>query len=303
MDIREEILNLKRELNAAILAHNYQPYEVQEIADFVGDSLELSLISTKLDAEVIVFAGVRFMAEQTKALNPNKKVLMPIPSALCSLASLVTVEMIKEYKEKYPGAPLVVYVNSPIEVKAEADYIVTSANATKLVSKLNSDTILFSPDANLAHYVAKVTGKKVIAIPPTGHCYVHLLITPYDILEAKRKYPDAIALVHPEVPPETQELADYIAGTSGMIKFVSRSDHKKFLIGTETGMLNRLRREFPDKEFYPIVPNADCIGMKKITLESIYYSLKNLVYEVVIKEEYMHKVRRALDRSFEILGV
>lgn len=302
MNLRESILDLKRKLNAVILAHNYQPYEVQEIADFVGDSLELSLLARNLDAEIIVFAGVRFMAEQTKALDPYKKVLIPTPSAVCSLASLVTVDMTREYRKRFPDAPLVVYVNSPIDVKAEADYIVTSANAVKLISKLDSDTVLFTPDANLAHYIAKITGKKIIAIPPTGHCYVHMSITSHDVLEAKKKYPSATVLVHPEVPPETQELADHIAGTSGMVKFVSRSNSKVFLIGTEVGMLNRLRREFPDKEFYPIVPNAECIGMKRITLEYIYRSLRDLVYEIQIKDEYATRVRQALERSFRILG-
>jgi len=303
VDIRKEIQSLKKKLNAVILAHNYQSYEVQSIADFVGDSLELSLESRKTDAEIIVFAGVKFMAEQAKVLNPNKKVLIPTPSAVCSLANMVTVKMLEEYRRRYPDAPLVVYVNSPIEVKASADYIVTSASAVSVISKLDSDTILFAPDANLAHYVAEVTKKKIVPIPPTGHCYVHLLITPYDILEAKKKYPNGVVIVHPEVPSESQKLADYVGGTSGMVRFVAKTDAKVFLVGTETGMLNRLRRDFPDKEFYPIVSKADCIGMKKITLESIYLSLKNMVYEVSVREEYAKRVREALERTFKLLGV
>ena len=302
-DIREEILRLKERNNAIILAHNYQALEIQEIADFVGDSLELSLRSREADAEIIVFAGVRFMAEQAQVLNPDKRILIPVPSAICSLASMVTVDMIRKYRKYYPEAPIVVYVNSPIEVKAEADYVVTSASAASVVSKLDADTIIFAPDSNLANYVSRITKKRIIPVPPTGHCYVHLLITPYDILEAKKQHPEAVVMVHPEVPPESQKIADYIGGTSGMVKFVARSDSKVFLVGTETGMLNRLRREFPDKKFYPIVPQADCIGMKKITLESIYRSLRDMVYEISVEEKYARRVRAALERTFDLLGV
>jgi len=295
-------LKLKKDKNAVILAHNYQDKEVQEVADIVGDSLKLSLAARETDADIILFAGVKFMAEQAKVLNPEKKVLIPDPSSLCSLAAMVNEEMVKEYKERYPDAPLVVYVNSPIEIKAMADYIVTSANALDVISKLESDVVLFSPDSNLANWVAEKTGKKIITIPPTGHCYVHLLITGYDVIRMKEKYPDAVVMVHPEVPKEAKRYADFIGGTGAMVKFVSKSNARRFLVGTEVGMLNRLRREFPKKQFIPIVDKAQCIGMKKINIEKVYWSLLDEVYEVEVDQKIAKRVREALERTFALTG-
>ena len=303
MRLKEEIENLKKRKNIAILAHNYQLDEIQRVADIVGDSLELSLKSMKLDVDTIIFAGVKFMAEQVKVLNMEKRILMPDPGAICSLAHMISKEIVVEYKKKFPEAPLVIYVNAPTEIKALADYVVTSANAADLVARLDEDIILFGPDANLADHVAQKTGKKVIPVPPMGHCYVHLLITIYDVKKAKQKYPDAPIIVHPEVPREVRKFADYIGSTGQMIKIVRNINAKRILIGTETGMIYRLKREFPNKEFIPIVENAVCIGMKKNTLEKILYSLQNEVYEVDVKPSVANNVRKAILRTFEVLGL
>ncbi|MHA1506591.1 MAG: quinolinate synthase NadA [Candidatus Asgardarchaeia archaeon] len=302
-EIVRKIKELKEEKDAVILAHNYQSYEVQELADFVGDSLGLSLKSMEVDAKIIVFAGVKFMAEQAKVLNPKKKVLIPDPGALCSLAAMVDEEVLKGYREKYPDAPLIVYVNSPISVKSMADYIVTSSNAADVIEKVDSDIVLFSPDANLASYISKKTSKEIIPVPPTGHCYVHLLITPHDIERARKLHPDAVVIVHGEVPEESKELADFVGSTGQMIKFVAKSKEKKFLIGTEVGMINRLRRDFPDKEFIPVVENDLCIGMKKITVEKILSSLEKEVYEVSVREDVAKKIREAILRTYDLIGV
>lgn len=303
MRLKEEIENLKKRKNIAILAHNYQLDEIQRVADIVGDSLELSLKSMRLDVDTIIFAGVKFMAEQVKILNMEKRILMPDLGAICSLAHMISKEIVVEYKKKFPEAPLVIYVNAPTEIKALADYVVTSANAADLVARLDEDIILFGPDANLADHVAQKTGKKVIPVPPMGHCYVHLLITIYDVKKAKQKYPDAPIIVHPEVPREVRKFADYIGSTGQMIKIVRNINAKRILIGTETGMIYRLKREFPNKEFIPIVENAVCIGMKKNTLEKILYSLQNEVYEVDVKPSVANNVRKAILRTFEVLGV
>lgn len=303
MSIRERIEALKRGRNAVILAHNYQSREVQEIADFVGDSLELSLKSMSVEAEVIVFAGVYFMAEQAKILNPDKRVLIPNRGALCSLAAMVNMGIVNEYKNKYPNAPLVVYVNSPANIKAVSDYVVTSANALDVISKLDAETILFSPDANLASYVAEKTGKNIVAVPSTGHCYVHLLITPSDIISAKKMHPNAVVMVHPEVPPETRKLADFIGGTGAMVRYVGNSGKKEFIVGTEVGMINRLERDYPNKLFYPATLHAKCIGMKKTSLEDIYLSLKEMKNEVILDKKIMDKAREALNRTFDLLGL
>ena len=303
MRLKEEIENLKKRKNIAILAHNYQLDEIQRVADIVGDSLELSLKSMRLDVDTIIFAGVKFMAEQVKILNMEKRILMPDLGAICSLAHMISKEIVVEYKKKFPEAPLVIYVNAPTEIKALADYVVTSANAADLVARLDEDIILFGPDANLADHVAQKTGKKVIPVPPMGHCYVHLLITIYDVKKAKQKYPDAPIIVHPEVPREVRKFADYIGSTGQMIKIVRNINAKRILIGTETGMIYRLKREFPNKEFIPIVENTVCIGMKKNTLEKILYSLQNEVYEVDVKPSVANNVRKAILRTFEVLGV
>ena len=299
----DEVLRLKREVDAVILAHNYQLPEIQDIADYVGDSLELSIKAMNVDAKYIVFAGVRFMVEQAAILARDKIVLHPEPDAGCPLADSITVEDIKWARKKYPGAPIVLYVNSPAEVKAEADYIVTSSSAVKLISQLDADTIVFGPDRNLADHVARVTGKNIVAVPSHGYCPVHEMIKPEHILELKRKYPDAKVSVHPECTREVRALADHIGSTSQMVKYVKENNAKYFIIGTETGLLYRIKKENPGKEAVPAYDKAICIDMKKITLEKIIRSLREKVYVVKIPDDIAERVLRVLERSYELLGV
>lgn len=298
MDIVEEILKLKEERNAVILAHNYQLPEVQDIADFIGDSLELARKATKVDADVIVFAGVDFMAETAKILNPDKTVLLPSRRATCAMANMLKVEHIIEAKRKYPNAPVVLYVNSTAETKAYADVTVTSANAVKIVSKLDADVVIFGPDKNLAHYVAKMTGKKVIPVPPNGHCYVHQKFTIEDVERAKKLYPNAKLMVHPECIPEVQEKADIIVSTGGMIK--NACLHDEWVVFTEREMVYRLKKLYPEKKFYPAREDAICIGMKAITLKHIYESLRDMKYKVEVPRDIAEKARRAIERMLEM---
>ncbi len=294
MSIGEEIEKLKREKNAIILAHNYQRPDVQELADFVGDSLELARKATQIDSSLIIFAGVDFMAETAAILNPDKKVLIPSRIASCEMARYLTPEIIEAYRKKYPDAKVVLYVNSTAACKALADITCTSANAVKVVNSLDADTILFGPDANLAAYVARHTDKKIIPMPPNGHCYVH---TNLGIDNIRR---DGVLMVHPECPVELQEIADVIASTGGMVKFAAKSDAKRFIVATERDMTARLKRDFPDKEFIPAWPYAICLGMKQITPENVLRSLKEEVYEIKVPEEIAKKAREAIERMLEV---
>nr|6ORA_A Chain A, Quinolinate synthase A [Pyrococcus horikoshii OT3]6ORA_B Chain B, Quinolinate synthase A [Pyrococcus horikoshii OT3] len=298
MDLVEEILRLKEERNAIILAHNYQLPEVQDIADFIGDSLELARRATRVDADVIVFAGVDFMAETAKILNPDKVVLIPSREATCAMANMLKVEHILEAKRKYPNAPVVLYVNSTAEAKAYADVTVTSANAVEVVKKLDSDVVIFGPDKNLAHYVAKMTGKKIIPVPSKGHCYVHQKFTLDDVERAKKLHPNAKLMIHPQCIPEVQEKADIIASTGGMIKRACEWD--EWVVFTEREMVYRLRKLYPQKKFYPAREDAFCIGMKAITLKNIYESLKDMKYKVEVPEEIARKARKAIERMLEM---
>ncbi len=294
MNLKEEITKLKKERNAIIMAHNYQIGEVQRIADFVGDSLELARKATQVGADVIVFAGVDFMAETAAILNPDKMVLIPSKIASCEMARFLTPELIKEYKKKYPDATVVLYVNSTADCKALADITCTSANAVKVVNSLDADTILFGPDSNLAHYVAERTNKKIIPLPPNGHCYVHTNLNVENVPH------DGVLMVHPECPAELQVKADVIASTGGMVKYVAKSNAKKFIVATERDMVERLKREYPDREFVPAWPYAICLGMKQINLQKIYESLKDLKYEVRVPENIANKARKAIERMLEV---
>ncbi len=294
MGLREEIEKLKREKNAVILAHNYQLREVQEIADFRGDSLELARKAKNIDADYIVFAGVDFMAETAAILNPDKTVLIPSRAASCEMAKYLTAERVREYKKRYPNAAVVLYVNSSAEAKAEADIVCTSANAIKVVNSLPNDTILFGPDSNLASYVAEHTDKRIIPLPPEGHCYVHTSFDPMDIPR------DGVIMVHPECPKEIRDMGDVVASTGGMVKYVRNSDAKRFVVVTERDMVERLRLEFPDREFIPAWSNAICLGMKKITLEKILFSLREEKYEIVVPEDIANRARRAIERMLEV---
>ncbi len=294
----EEILRLKEERNAIIMAHNYQLPEIQDIADFLGDSLELARKAVNVDAEVIVFAGVDFMAETAKILNPEKTVLLPTRRATCAMANMLKPEHIIEAKKKYPDAPVVLYVNTTAETKAYADVTVTSANAVKIVEKLESDVIIFGPDKNLAHYVAKQTGKKVIPVPEYGHCYVHRQFTLEDVERARRLHPNAKLMVHPECEPEVQERADIIVSTGGMIR--RACEHEEWVVFTEREMVYRLSKLYPEKKFYPAREGAFCIGMKAITLKHIYESLRDMKYPVEVPEEIAEKARKAIEKMLEM---
>ncbi|AMM54248.1 quinolinate synthase NadA [Pyrococcus kukulkanii] len=297
-ELMEEVERLKKERNAVILAHNYQLPEVQDVADFVGDSLELARKATKVDANVIVFAGVDFMAETAKILNPDKTVLIPTRKATCAMANMLKVRHILEAKKKYPNAPVVLYVNSTAEAKAYADVTVTSANAVEIVRKLDSDVVIFGPDKNLAHYVAKVTGKKIIPVPPNGHCYVHQKFTVEDVERAKKLHPNAKLMVHPECIPEVQERADIIVSTGGMIR--RACEHDEWVVFTEREMVYRLKKLYPEKKFYPARIDAVCIGMKAITLRHVYESLRDMKFEVTVPEDIAEKARRAIERMLEM---
>ena len=293
-----EIERLKEERNAIIMAHNYQLPEVQDIADFLGDSLELARKAINVDADVIVFAGVDFMAETAKILNPEKTVLLPARRATCAMANMLKVEHILEAKRQYPNAPVVLYVNSSAEAKAHADVTVTSANAARIVEKLDSDVIIFGPDKNLASYVARMTGKKVIPVPSDGHCYVHRKFTVEDAERARRLYPNAKLMVHPECEPEVQERADIIASTGGMIKRAPEWD--EWVVFTEREMVYRLSRLYPNIKFHPAREDAVCLGMKAITLQDVYESLRDIKYRVEVPEEIAEKARKAIEKMLEM---
>ena len=300
--LKMEVENLSEKRRAVIFAHNYQSPEVQDVADFVGDSLELARKAVNVDAEVIVFAGVSFMAEVAAILNEEKTILHPVREAGCPLADFLDVETVKRFREKYRDAPLVLYVNSYADTKMYADYIVTSASALELISKLDADTILFGPDKNLASYVARRTDKKIIPIPTNGYCYVHeKLISRYHIETAKDEHPSAKLLVHPEVSPDAQDLADYIGSTSQMLREVVSLKGDEFLLGTEEGHSYRAKKLYPDKEIYPVNPGAVCVDMKKINLQNIKKSLETLKPKVIIKKKVNEKVKYVLERSLEML--
>ncbi len=289
-----EIKKLKEEMNAVILAHNYQRKEVQEIADYLGDSLQLARKAANIDAHYILFAGVDFMAETAAILNPDKTVLIPSRAATCEMASYLSGERVREYREKYPDAAVVLYVNSTAEAKAEADITCTSANAIKVVNSLPHDTILFGPDSNLASYVQEHTDKKIIPLPPEGHCYVH---TSFDVDSIPR---DGVVMVHPECPKEIRDIGDVVASTGGMVKYVRESNERRFIVVTERDMVARLQLEFPDREFVPGWEHATCLGMKQITLESIYRSLKEKKYVVSVDEEIAKRAKKAIERMLEV---
>lgn len=298
MDEVERIRQLKKERNAIILAHNYQRGDVQDIADFVGDSFGLSKTAVSSGADVIVFCGVDFMAESAAVLNPDKTVLMPELSAQCPMAAMITPESLKLEKEKYPDAAVVCYVNTPASVKAESDICCTSANAVKVVNALPEDEIIFVPDRNLALFVAAHTKKKLI--PWNGYCPTHHLILPGDILLEKEDHPDAMVLVHPECRPDVVALADQVLSTAGMLKYARQSNSKEFIIGTELGLLHRLKKENPDKTFIPATSYAVCPNMKMNTLGSIIRALERNEHVIKVPEDIRIKAKLALDRMLEV---
>jgi len=295
----EEIKKLKESRNAIILAHNYQIPEVQDIADFIGDSLDLSRSAEKTDAKVIVFCGVHFMAETASILCPDKKVIMPEITAGCPMADMITVEKLRELKREHPNAAVLGYVNTSAAVKAELDICCTSANALKVLNTIENDEIIFVPDKYLAMYISRFTKKRIISW--NGYCPTHVKILPEHILEKKKLYPNAKVLVHPECVPKVIDLADEVLSTNGMIKYSKESDAKEFIIGTETGIIYRLQKENPGKKFYPATELSICPNMKKTNLEKVYFALKEMRYEVKVPKDIRVRAKRAVDKMLEIV--
>lgn len=292
MSIVEEIIRLKKEKNAIILVHNYQRPEIQNIADSLGDSLGLARKAAKTDAQIIIFCGVRFMAETAKILSPEKMVLLPRKEAGCPMADMITAEDLRILKEKYPGAKVVSYVNTNADVKAESDICCTSANAIEVVRNIDAERVIFTPDKNLAAYCQRFVDKEII--PWNGYCYVHEKIRKEEVRLAKEKFPDALLLVHPECNPSVIDLADEVLSTSGMLNFAEKSDKKKFLIGTEEGLIYRLKKENPGKEFYAAGTAKMCRNMKLTTLNDVYSSLKEERYAIELSEGIIKSAQKAL---------
>ena len=296
----EKIEKLKQQRKAVILAHNYQPGEIQDLADFCGDSLGLSIKAAETDAETIVFCGVQFMAETAAILSPEKVVLLPDRFAGCPLADMITAEQLSELKQQHPDALVVCYVNSSAEVKAESDYCCTSANAVEVVRSLPMDKqIIFVPDQHLGRFVIEKTGRNLVLWP--GYCITHIMITEDDIKNAKAKYPDAIVMAHPECTEPVKRLADELLSTGQMLKFAKRSTAKRFIIATEIGMLHALKKQNPEADFIAASDRAICPNMKKITLEKIIGSLEDMQYKVTVPDEIRFEAKKAIDRMVEIL--
>ncbi len=290
---------MRREKNAVILAHNYQLPEVQDIADFVGDSLGLSMQAAKTNADIIVFCGVHFMAETAKILSPDKTVLLPDKHAGCPMADMIEAADLKQLKAEHPSAVTMCYVNTSAAVKAQCDYCCTSGNALKMVRSILSGhkEIIFVPDKYLAHYVAGRTGRQFITWE--GYCPTHARILPEDIMRAKSLHPRAKVIVHPECRPELTDLADIAASTEGMCHYAKQAEANEFIIGTETGIIHRMKKENPDKYFYPAAATATCPNMKKITLEKILWSLTDMEEEIKVAEEIRKKAKIAIDRMLQ----
>lgn len=320
--LREQILTLKKKRNAIILAHNYQRDEVQGIADYRGDSLELSRIAADVDCDVIVFCGVNFMAESASILSPHKTVLLPEISAGCPMADMIKVSgsrelknyfpgydytggykypadfTLRDIKKLHPGVPVVTYVNTTADVKAESDICCTSANAVKIVESLDTDSVICVPDRNLSAWIAYNTDKEVITWD--GFCHVHDRVTAQDVDKVKEEHPDALVLAHPECRMEVLEKADHVTSTSGMLRYARASDVKEFVIGTETGLLYKLREDSPNKKFYSLRKDMICPNMKKTTLKSVLHVLETMENEVRVDEKIRVLAKKSLDRMLAV---
>ena len=297
--ITNKINELKKEKKAVILAHCYQRAEIDEVADFVGDSLQLSRLAADTDANIIIFAGVYFMAETAKILSPDKKVLLPRIEAGCRMADMVDLEQIREFKALYPEAPLVCYVNSSAEVKSEADICCTSANAVQVVKSLNTDRVLFAPDKYLGTYVAnQLPDIEIITYP--GYCPTHISITVEDVEKMKSEYPDAKVLAHPECNQNVTALADFVGSTTAIMKYAKESDSRDFIIVTERGVVDRLSRDYKDKNFYLVSQRAICPNMKLNTLHDIYDVLQNENNEVFVDEKIAEGARKSIERMIAV---
>lgn len=298
-ELIEKIKKLKKEKNAVILAHCYQNAEIDEVADFVGDSLYLSQMAAKTDADIILFAGVYFMAQTAKILCPDKKVLLPRLESGCRMADMISLNQLREFKSKHPDIPTVCYINSTAEVKSECDMCCTSSNAVKVVKSMNAEKILFLPDTYLGKWVEKQLGNiEVITYP--GFCPTHLQIRPEDIENARKNYPNAPVLAHPECHQSVTELADYVGSTTGIMKYAIESDKKQFIIATEKGVVDRLQRDYPDKEFILIKESIICPNMKWHTLTDIYNALEKEEHEIDVDKEIASKALNCIDRMLEV---
>jgi quinolinate synthase len=294
----ERISVLRKKRNAVILVHNYQLGEVQDIADFVGDSLELSRNAAKTTADVIVFCGVHFMAETASIICPHKVVLLPDVNAGCPMADMITPERLRAKKKEHPQAAVVCYVNSSAAVKAESDICCTSTNAVEVVESLDAPEILFIPDQYLGHYVSTRTDRKLILWP--GFCPTHVRIKPERIKELKQEYPQAKVVVHPECRPEVIALADEVSSTSGMCRYARRDEVREMIVGTETGIIHRLKKENPGKRFIPVSEQAICPNMKLTTLEKVVWSLEEMSPEVKVSEEIRLRAIAAVDKMLRV---
>jgi quinolinate synthase len=300
--MQEEIINkiriLKKQRNAVILVHNYQKQEVQEIADFTGDSLELSRKAASTNADVIVFCGVHFMAETASILSPDKKVLLPDLSSGCPMADMITKEQLIKFKTENPGATVVTYINSTAEVKAETDICCTSSNAINVVKSVKNDKIIFCPDRNLGSYVQQKLNKKLILW--NGYCPTHMRMLPEYVIEQKKKHPNALFLVHPECQPATVELADEVLSTTGILNYVEKSDKDEFIIGTENEITFMLQRRYPNKKFYSVTDLAVCPNMKKNSLEKVLDVLQEMKNEIKVPKEIAQKAIVPIQRMLEV---
>ncbi len=298
--LHDEIKQLKEEKNAIILAHNYQPKEIQEIADFLGDSLELCMKASEIDdKDLVVFCGVDFMAETAYILNPDKKIVIPDLNAECPMAHMLPEEELLKSKEEHPDAGVILYVNSIAEAKQHADTLCTSANAVKVTESLDHDKILFGPDNNLATHVQKKIDKEIIPIPKGGHCYVHKLFHIEDVELKREQYPNAIIICHPECNQDVQEACDEVLSTGGMLRFIAESDAEEFVIGTEIDMITRINAEIPGKKLYPLLEGAICETMKLHTLEKVRDALKNEAPEVKLSDDVASKSLKAVEHMIE----
>lgn len=296
----DKIEQLKKQRNAVILAHNYQPGDIQDLADFCGDSLGLSIQASKTDADVIVFCGVLFMAETAAILSPNKTVLLPDKSAGCPMADMIDADQLRTLKAEHPDALVVCYVNSSAKVKAESDYCCTSSNAVEVVKSLPEDRkIIFVPDQHLGQFTAERTGRDLVLWP--GYCTTHVTISAEDISKVKNEHPDALVIMHPECPEPSKKLADQLLSTGQMLSFVKTSDARKFIVATENGIIHTLQKQNPDREFIPVTERAICPNMKRITVDKVIASLEEMQHVVTVSADVASRARKALDRMVEIL--
>jgi quinolinate synthase len=298
-ETEERILKLKQERNAVLIVHNYQRGEIQDIADFIGDSLELSQKAAATDADVIVFCGVHFMAETAYILSPKKTVLLPDMKAGCPMADMITAEQLRLKKKDLPNATIVTYVNSSAEVKAESDFCCTSANGVKVVSNIDNNEILFVPDKYLGNYITMKTGKKLTLWP--GYCPTHVRILPEDIIKRKKEHPKARVVVHPECRPDVIELADETLSTGGILRYAGHEDVEELIVGTEIGIIHRLKKENPGKKFIAASEKAICPNMKLITLEKVLESLETMTPQVKVPEDIRRRAKISVDRMLEMV--